>query len=80
MGAQMFPDCPGGRVCAWGSSPGLSQLWDPQIHYEWWRRVLKFFWMAMVCYSMIVLIAIYTYQFRSVAGFFNHTLGLSEEG
>ncbi|KAG8513336.1 Piezo-type mechanosensitive ion channel component 2, partial [Galemys pyrenaicus] len=56
---------------------GLSEL---QMHYDSWRRVLKFFWMATICYSMVVLIAIYTYQFQSVAGFFNQTLGLSEEG
>ncbi|XP_037357549.2 piezo-type mechanosensitive ion channel component 2-like [Talpa occidentalis] len=51
-----------------------------QMHYDSWRRILKFFWMAMVSYSMVVLVAIYTYQFQIVAGFFNQTLGLSEEG
>ncbi|XP_027622394.1 piezo-type mechanosensitive ion channel component 2 [Tupaia chinensis] len=51
-----------------------------QMHYESWRRILKPFWVVMVSYSMVVLVAVYTYQFQSMAGFFNKTLGLSEEG
>uniref|UniRef100_A0A8C6VJD5 Piezo-type mechanosensitive ion channel component n=1 Tax=Naja naja TaxID=35670 RepID=A0A8C6VJD5_NAJNA len=35
-----------------------------QIHYEGWRRILKGFWLISVSYSMIVLIALYTYQFE----------------
>ncbi|XP_051943825.1 piezo-type mechanosensitive ion channel component 2 [Hippocampus zosterae] len=36
-----------------------------QVHYEWWRRILKYFWMSVVMYTMLVLIAVYTFQFRS---------------
>ncbi|XP_036605792.1 piezo-type mechanosensitive ion channel component 2-like [Trichosurus vulpecula] len=51
-----------------------------QIHYGCWRRNLKYFWMAVVSYSMVVLIAVYGYQFKTISGFLIHTLGLSEEG
>ncbi|XP_072487044.1 piezo-type mechanosensitive ion channel component 2-like [Notamacropus eugenii] len=50
------------------------------IHYGCWRRSLKYFWMAVVSYSMVVLIAVYGYQFKTISGFLIHTLGLSEEG
>ncbi|XP_070797869.1 piezo-type mechanosensitive ion channel component 2-like [Pituophis catenifer annectens] len=50
-----------------------------QFHYEGWRRVLKGFWLISVSYSMIVLIAIYTYQFEMVSAFFLKTLEISEE-
>ncbi|XP_061775602.1 piezo-type mechanosensitive ion channel component 2 isoform X2 [Nerophis ophidion] len=36
-----------------------------QVHYEWWRRILKYFWMSVVMYTMLVLITVYTFQFRS---------------
>ncbi|TNN60308.1 Piezo-type mechanosensitive ion channel component 2 [Liparis tanakae] len=51
-----------------------------QIHYDVWRRVLKTFWAVVVGYSMLVLIAIYMYQFRSVSGLFRQIMGMSEEG
>ncbi|KAM9844577.1 piezo-type mechanosensitive ion channel component 2 [Aulostomus maculatus] len=35
-----------------------------QVHYEWWRRILKYFWMSVVMYTMLVLIAVYTFQFK----------------
>ncbi|XP_063154930.1 piezo-type mechanosensitive ion channel component 2-like [Candoia aspera] len=50
-----------------------------QIHYESWRRVLKGFWLIVVSYSMVVLIAIYAYQFEMVSAFFLETLEISEE-
>ncbi|GAA6220059.1 piezo-type mechanosensitive ion channel component 2-like [Lates japonicus] len=51
-----------------------------QIHYDMWRRILKTFWAVVVGYSMVVLIAIYMYQFRSVSGLFRQIMGMSEEG
>ncbi|XP_054465286.1 piezo-type mechanosensitive ion channel component 2 [Anoplopoma fimbria] len=51
-----------------------------QIRYNVWRRVLKTFWAVVVGYSMVVLIAIYMYQFRSVSGLFIQIMGMSEEG
>ncbi|XP_019907528.3 piezo-type mechanosensitive ion channel component 2 [Esox lucius] len=51
-----------------------------QICYDVWRRVLKYFWVVVVGYSMVVLIAIYMYQFKTVSGLFRQVLGMSEEG
>ncbi|KAL1021410.1 hypothetical protein UPYG_G00012940 [Umbra pygmaea] len=51
-----------------------------QVRYDVWRRVLKYFWAVVVGYSMVVLIAIYVYQFKSVSGLFRQILGMSEEG
>ncbi|XP_043336503.1 piezo-type mechanosensitive ion channel component 2-like [Cervus canadensis] len=51
-----------------------------QIHTNSWRRSSKCFWMLVVSYSVVVLFAVYTFQFQAVSGFFNETLGLSEEG
>ncbi|XP_066443036.1 piezo-type mechanosensitive ion channel component 2-like [Eleutherodactylus coqui] len=51
-----------------------------KINYEWWRRILKYFWVAVVAYSMVVLIAVYVYQFKTISGFFLQILGMSEEG
>uniref|UniRef100_A0A672G1W0 Uncharacterized protein n=1 Tax=Salarias fasciatus TaxID=181472 RepID=A0A672G1W0_SALFA len=48
--------------------------------YDVWRRVLKTFWAVVVGYSMVVLIAIYMYQFRSVSGLFRQIMGMSEDG
>uniref|UniRef100_A0A6Q2ZNI8 Piezo-type mechanosensitive ion channel component n=1 Tax=Esox lucius TaxID=8010 RepID=A0A6Q2ZNI8_ESOLU len=50
------------------------------ICYDVWRRVLKYFWVVVVGYSMVVLIAIYMYQFKTVSGLFRQVLGMSEEG
>ncbi|XP_074537420.1 piezo-type mechanosensitive ion channel component 2 [Halichoeres trimaculatus] len=51
-----------------------------QIRYDVWRRLLKTFWAVVVGYSMVVLIAIYMYQFRSVSGLFRQIMGMSEDG
>ncbi|XP_008287485.1 piezo-type mechanosensitive ion channel component 2 [Stegastes partitus] len=51
-----------------------------QTRYDVWRRVLKTFWAVVVGYSMVVLIAIYMYQFRSVSGLFRQIMGMSEDG
>ncbi|XP_027880624.1 piezo-type mechanosensitive ion channel component 2 [Xiphophorus couchianus] len=51
-----------------------------QIRYDIWRRVLKTFWAVVVGYSMLVLIAVYMYQFRSVSALFRQIMGMSEEG
>ncbi|XP_072918459.1 piezo-type mechanosensitive ion channel component 2 [Hemitrygon akajei] len=50
-----------------------------QIHYDWWRRILRYFWITVVSYSMAVLIAIYTYQFKTVSWLFQRTVGMSED-
>ncbi|KAL7884440.1 hypothetical protein AOLI_G00072100 [Acnodon oligacanthus] len=51
-----------------------------QVHYEVWRHVLKYFWAVVVGYSMLVLILIYMYQFKTVSSLFRQIIGMSEEG
>uniref|UniRef100_A0A8C8R5P6 Piezo type mechanosensitive ion channel component 2 n=1 Tax=Pelusios castaneus TaxID=367368 RepID=A0A8C8R5P6_9SAUR len=50
-----------------------------QVHYEWWRRILKYFWMSVVVYTMLVLIFIYTYQFESFPRLWMNMTGLDEK-
>ncbi|XP_068607432.1 piezo-type mechanosensitive ion channel component 2 [Brachionichthys hirsutus] len=50
-----------------------------QTRYDVWRRILKTFWAVVVGYSMVVLITIYMYQFRSVSGLFRQIMGMSED-
>ncbi|KAM4705939.1 piezo-type mechanosensitive ion channel component 2 [Rhinophrynus dorsalis] len=50
-----------------------------QVHYEWWRRILKYFWMSVVVYTMLVLIFIYTYQFKSFPPLWMNMTGLDED-
>uniref|UniRef100_A0A6I8P303 Piezo type mechanosensitive ion channel component 2 n=1 Tax=Ornithorhynchus anatinus TaxID=9258 RepID=A0A6I8P303_ORNAN len=49
-----------------------------QVHYEWWRKMLKYFWMSVVVYTMLVLIFIYTYQFESFPGLWSNMTGLDK--
>ncbi|RXN09839.1 piezo-type mechanosensitive ion channel component 2-like protein [Labeo rohita] len=49
------------------------------VHYEVWRSILKHFWAVVVGYSMLVLILIYVYQFKSVCNLFQQILGIPEE-
>ncbi|XP_040209885.1 piezo-type mechanosensitive ion channel component 2 isoform X2 [Rana temporaria] len=50
-----------------------------QVHYEWWRRILKYFWMSVVVYTMLVLILIYTYQFKAFPPIWMNMTGLNKE-
>ncbi|MEE6464497.1 hypothetical protein FKM82_006279 [Ascaphus truei] len=49
-----------------------------QVHYGWWRRMLKYFWMSVVVYTMLVLVFIYTYQFKSFPSLWMNMTGLDE--
>ncbi|XP_043923294.1 piezo-type mechanosensitive ion channel component 2 [Protopterus annectens] len=49
-----------------------------QVHYDWWRRILKYFWMSVVVYTMLVLIFIYTYQFKSFPSLWSNMTGMDE--
>ncbi|XP_051556560.1 piezo-type mechanosensitive ion channel component 2 isoform X2 [Myxocyprinus asiaticus] len=48
-----------------------------QVHYEWWRRILKYFWMSVVVYTMLVLILIYTCQFENAIDTWTSMTGMS---
>uniref|UniRef100_A0A672QS97 Piezo-type mechanosensitive ion channel component 2-like n=1 Tax=Sinocyclocheilus grahami TaxID=75366 RepID=A0A672QS97_SINGR len=52
---------------------------SPQVHYEWWRRILKYFWMSVVVYTMLVLILIYTCQFENAINTWSSMTGMSEK-
>ncbi|XP_056869498.1 piezo-type mechanosensitive ion channel component 2-like isoform X1 [Takifugu flavidus] len=48
-----------------------------QLNYERWRAWLRGFWVAVVVYSMLVLILIYTFQFPSSPHTWSYYSGLS---
>ncbi|GCB66207.1 hypothetical protein scyTo_0010066 [Scyliorhinus torazame] len=50
-----------------------------QVRYDWWRQILRYFWITVVSYSMLVLIIIYTYQFKTVSWLFQQKMGMSED-
>nr|XP_023682088.1 piezo-type mechanosensitive ion channel component 2 isoform X1 [Paramormyrops kingsleyae] len=50
-----------------------------QVHYEWWRRILKYFWMSVVVYTMLVLVLVYTYQFENSPTIWSNMTGMEEE-
>ncbi|KAK5919869.1 hypothetical protein CgunFtcFv8_023731 [Champsocephalus gunnari] len=50
-----------------------------QVHYEWWRRILKYFWMSVVMYTMLVLTLVYTFQFNISLPFWRDQLGVKKE-
>ncbi|CAL1577738.1 unnamed protein product [Knipowitschia caucasica] len=50
-----------------------------QVYYSLWRRLLKIFWWLVVAYTMLVLIAIYTFQFEDFPGYWMNFTGFTEE-
>ncbi|XP_057703388.1 piezo-type mechanosensitive ion channel component 1 isoform X1 [Corythoichthys intestinalis] len=50
-----------------------------QVYYPVWRRLLKLFWWLVVAYTMLVLIAIYTYQFEDFPDYWRNFTGLSKQ-
>ncbi|XP_076837893.1 piezo-type mechanosensitive ion channel component 2 isoform X4 [Brachyhypopomus gauderio] len=50
-----------------------------QVHYGWWRRILKYFWMSVVMYTMLVLTLIYTCQFDASIPTWSNITGMSAE-
>ncbi|XP_041670121.1 piezo-type mechanosensitive ion channel component 2-like [Cheilinus undulatus] len=48
-----------------------------QLNYERWRSLLRGFWVAVVVYSMLVLILVYTFQFPSSPHLWSYYTGLS---
>ncbi|XP_067834408.1 piezo-type mechanosensitive ion channel component 2 [Heptranchias perlo] len=50
-----------------------------QVHYDWWRRMLKYFWIIVVSYTMLVLVLVYTYQFHSFPYLWQNMTGMDEE-
>uniref|UniRef100_A0A672G1B5 Piezo type mechanosensitive ion channel component 2 n=1 Tax=Salarias fasciatus TaxID=181472 RepID=A0A672G1B5_SALFA len=50
-----------------------------QVDYERWRRILKYFWMSVVMYTMLVLVLVYTFQFTDSEKFWVKALHMKEE-
>ncbi|TSK20074.1 Piezo-type mechanosensitive ion channel component 1 [Bagarius yarrelli] len=50
-----------------------------QVYYSLWRRLLKPFWWLVVAYTMLVLIAIYTYQFEDFPDYWKNFTGFTED-
>ncbi|XP_061661347.1 piezo-type mechanosensitive ion channel component 2-like isoform X2 [Syngnathoides biaculeatus] len=48
-----------------------------QLNYEKWRALLRGFWVAVVVYSMLVLLLVYTFQFPSSPHTWTYYTGLS---
>ncbi|KAI4545141.1 hypothetical protein MG293_005407 [Ovis ammon polii] len=46
---------------------------------EWWRQILKYFWMSVVICMMPVLIFIHAYQFENFPGLWQNMIGLKKE-
>ncbi|KAM4767077.1 piezo-type mechanosensitive ion channel component 1 [Cyanocitta cristata] len=49
-----------------------------QVYYSLWRKVLKGFWWLVVAYTMLVLIANYTYQFEDFPMYWRNLTGLTD--
>uniref|UniRef100_H2LFT8 Piezo type mechanosensitive ion channel component 2 n=1 Tax=Oryzias latipes TaxID=8090 RepID=H2LFT8_ORYLA len=50
-----------------------------QVHFEYWRRILKYFWMSVVIYTMLVLTVVYTFQFDGSKDFWSGMLNVKNE-
>ncbi|NXJ86464.1 PIEZ1 protein, partial [Trogon melanurus] len=61
--------------------PSVAPLMSPslQVYYSLWRKVLKGFWWLVVAYTMLVLIAIYTFQFEDFPMYWRNLTGLTDE-
>ncbi|MGH0126155.1 UNVERIFIED_CONTAM: hypothetical protein FKN15_026124 [Acipenser sinensis] len=49
-----------------------------QVCYALWRRLLKVFWWLVVAYTMLVLIAVYTFQFEDFPTYWKNFTGFTE--
>lgn len=61
--------------------PSAAPLMSPslQVYYSLWRKVLKCFWWLVVAYTMLVLIAIYTFQFEDFPMIWKNLTGFTDE-
>ncbi|XP_042826522.1 piezo-type mechanosensitive ion channel component 1 isoform X5 [Panthera tigris] len=50
-----------------------------QVYYSLWRKLLKAFWWLVVAYTMLVLSAVYTFQFRDFPTYWRNLTGLTDE-
>ncbi|PNJ12530.1 PIEZO1 isoform 2 [Pongo abelii] len=50
-----------------------------QVYYSLWRKLLKAFWWLVVAYTMLVLIAVYTFQFQDFPAYWRNLTGFTDE-
>ncbi|XP_029781951.1 piezo-type mechanosensitive ion channel component 1 [Suricata suricatta] len=50
-----------------------------QVYYSLWRKLLKAFWWLVVAYTMLVLSAVYTFQFQDFPAHWRNLTGLTDE-
>ncbi|CAM4623176.1 unnamed protein product [Lepidochelys olivacea] len=50
-----------------------------QVYYSLWRKLLKGFWWLVVAYTMLVLIAVYTFQFEDFPVYWRNLTGLTDQ-
>lgn len=73
--------CPAGDAgggAGRGARPRLTTR-PRQVYYSLWRKLLKLFWWLVVAYTMLVLIAVYTFQFQDFPSYWRNLTGLTDE-
>ncbi|XP_069491982.1 piezo-type mechanosensitive ion channel component 1 isoform X2 [Ambystoma mexicanum] len=50
-----------------------------QVYYSLWRKLLKVFWWLVVAYTMMVLIAVYTFQFEEFPMYWRNFTEFTDE-
>lgn len=50
-----------------------------QVYYSLWRKLLKGFWWLVVAYTMLVLTAVYTFQFQDFPAYWRNLTGFTDE-
>lgn len=50
-----------------------------QVYYTLWRKLLRVFWWLVVAYTMLVLIAVYTFQFQDFPTYWRNLTGFTDE-
>ncbi|XP_069871871.1 piezo-type mechanosensitive ion channel component 1-like [Dipodomys merriami] len=50
-----------------------------QVYYSLWRKLLRVFWWLVVAYTMLVLIAVYTFQFQDFPAYWRNLTGFTDE-
>uniref|UniRef100_A0A8C6REC7 Piezo-type mechanosensitive ion channel component 1 n=1 Tax=Nannospalax galili TaxID=1026970 RepID=A0A8C6REC7_NANGA len=50
-----------------------------QVYYSLWRKLLRIFWWLVVAYTMLVLIAVYTFQFQDFPTYWRNLTGFTDE-
>lgn len=64
---------------AWTLPAALTAPLVRQVYYSLWRKLLKAFWWLVVAYTMLVLIAVYTFQFQDFPAYWRNLTGFTDE-